>query len=64
MKEQISKWSIKARLGEYKLKQYELAAFLNITESGLSKKLREASSEQLKEIDRAVDELIRQRKAS
>ena len=60
----LSAWDIKKKLGENGIKAYELASFLNITESAFSKRLRTASPEQLKEISSACDEYIKQKKAS
>lgn len=63
MKEALTKWDIKSKLGKHDIRAYEVASYLNITESAFSKRLRCASPEQLAEIDAAVDALI-QKKAS
>lgn len=63
MREQITKWSIKAKIGAAGLKAYEVAEYMHLTESAFSKRLRVASPEHLAEIDAAVDALI-QKKAS
>ena len=63
MKEALTRWDIKAKIGKAGLKGYEVASHMNLTESAFSKRLREGNVDKLAEINAAVDDLI-QSKAS
>lgn len=63
MRDRLDGWELKRLIRESGVFGYEVAAALKITESALSKRLRNPSKEQYAEIERAL-ESVKKRKAS
>lgn len=63
MKERMDGWTLKRKIRDGGCFNYEIAEALKITESALSKRLRNPSREQAEQIEKAL-ETVKKRKAS
>ena len=63
MPDKVDKWTVKRKLQESRVYGYEVAEELKITESGLSKRLRNPSAEQAAEIMEAINRISAKRAA-
>ena len=63
MPEKLDKWTVKRKLQERRLCAYEVADYLNITESALSKRLRAPTQQQVEEVLSAIDRLAEKKTA-